>query len=39
VANALNLAPVLGLSRGGEHKKLQDLVEASVPKVKGDERA
>jgi hypothetical protein len=35
VANALNLAPVLGLSWGGEDKKLWDLVEASVPKVKG----
>jgi hypothetical protein len=35
VANALNLAPVLGLSWGGEDKKLQDLVEASVPMVKG----
>jgi hypothetical protein len=35
VANALNLALVLGLSWGGEDKKLRDLVEASVPKVKG----
>jgi hypothetical protein len=35
VANALNLAPVLGLSWVGEDKKLRDLVEASVPKVKG----
>jgi hypothetical protein len=35
VANALNLAPVLGLSWGGEDKKLRDLVEAYVPKVKG----
>jgi hypothetical protein len=35
VANALNLAPVLGLSWGGEDKKFQDLVEATVPKVKG----
>ena len=35
VANALNLAPVLGLSWGGEHKKLRDLVEATIPKVKG----
>jgi hypothetical protein len=35
VANALNLAPVLGLSWGGEDKKLWDLVEANVPKVKG----
>jgi hypothetical protein len=35
VANALNLAPVLGLSWGGEDKKLRDLVEATVPKVKG----
>ena len=35
VADALNLAPVLGLSWGGEDKKLQDLVEATVPKVKG----
>jgi hypothetical protein len=35
VANALNLTPVLGLSWGGEDKKLRDLVEASVPKVKG----
>jgi hypothetical protein len=31
----LNLAPVLGLSWGGEDKKLWDLVEAIVPKVKG----
>jgi hypothetical protein len=35
VANALNFAPVLGLSWGGEDKKLWDLVEATVPKVKG----
>jgi hypothetical protein len=35
VANALNLAPILGLSWGGEDKKLWDLVEATVPKVKG----
>jgi hypothetical protein len=35
VANALNLAPVLGLSWEGEDKKLRDLVEATVPKVKG----
>jgi hypothetical protein len=35
VANALNLAPVLGLSWGGEGKKLRDLVEATIPKVKG----
>jgi hypothetical protein len=35
VANALNLAPVLGLSWGGEDKKLRDLVKAPVPKVKG----
>jgi hypothetical protein len=35
VANALNLAPVSGLSWGGEDKKLRDLVEAFVPKVKG----
>jgi hypothetical protein len=35
VADTLNLAPVLGLSWGGEHKKFQDLVEATVPKVKG----
>jgi hypothetical protein len=35
VANTLNLAPVLGLSWGGEDKKLRDLVEAAVPKVKG----
>ena len=35
VADALNLAPVLGLSWGGEDKKLRDLVEATVPKVKG----
>jgi hypothetical protein len=35
VANALNLALVLGLSLGGEDKKLRDLVEATVPKVKG----
>jgi hypothetical protein len=35
VANALNLAPVLGLSWEGEDKKLLDLVEATVLKVKG----
>jgi hypothetical protein len=35
VVEALNLAPVLGLSWGGEDKKLRDLVEATVPKVKG----
>jgi hypothetical protein len=35
VANTLNLAPVLGLSWGGEDKKLRDIVEATVPKVKG----
>jgi hypothetical protein len=35
VADALNLAPVLGLSWGGEDRKLRDLVEATVPKVKG----
>jgi hypothetical protein len=35
VADALNLAPVLGLSWGGEDKKLRDLVEATVPRVKG----
>jgi hypothetical protein len=35
VADALNLAPVLGLSWEGEDKKLRDLVEATVPKVKG----
>jgi hypothetical protein len=35
VADALNLAPVLGLSWGDEDKKFQDLVEATVPKVKG----
>jgi hypothetical protein len=35
VANALNLAPVLGSSWGGEDKKLRDIVEAYVPKVKG----
>ena len=35
VANALNLALVLGLSWGGEDKKLRDLVEATVHKVKG----
>jgi hypothetical protein len=35
VADTLNLAPVLGLSWGGEDKKLRDLVEATVPKVKG----
>jgi hypothetical protein len=35
VADALNLVPVLGLSWGGEDKKLRDLVEAIVPKVKG----
>jgi hypothetical protein len=35
VVDALNLAPVLGLTWGGEDKKLRDLVEATVPKVKG----
>ena len=35
VADALYLAPVLGLSWGGEDKKLRDLVEATIPKVKG----
>jgi hypothetical protein len=35
VADALNLAPVLGLSWGGEDKKLRDLVEVIVPKAKG----
>jgi hypothetical protein len=35
VSDALNLAPVLGLSWGGEDKKLQDIIEAMVPKVKG----
>ena len=35
VADALNLAPVLGLTWGGEDKKLRDLVKATVPKVKG----
>jgi hypothetical protein len=35
VANTLNLAPVLGLSWGDEDKKLRDLVEATIPKVKG----
>jgi hypothetical protein len=35
VASALNLDPVLRLSWGGEDKKLRDLVEAYVPKVKG----
>jgi hypothetical protein len=35
VTNALNLALVLGLSWGGEDKKLRDIVEASIPKVKG----
>jgi hypothetical protein len=35
VANALNLALVLGFSWGGEDKKLRDLVKATVPKVKG----
>ena len=35
VANALNLTPILGLSGEGEGKKLRDLVEAAVPKVKG----
>ena len=35
VANALNLAPVLGLSWGGKDNKLWDLFEASAPKVKG----
>jgi hypothetical protein len=34
LANTLNLAPILGLSWGGEDKKLRDLVEATVPKVK-----
>jgi hypothetical protein len=35
LADALKLAPVLGLSWRGEDKKFQDLVEATVPKVKG----
>jgi hypothetical protein len=35
VSDALNLAPVLGLSWGGNDKKLRDIVEATVPKVKG----
>jgi hypothetical protein len=35
VSDALNLAPVLGLSWGGEDKKLRDIIEATVPKVKG----
>jgi hypothetical protein len=35
VVDALNLTPVLGLSWGGEDKKLWDLVEATVLKVKG----
>jgi hypothetical protein len=35
VADTFNLAPVLGFSWGGEDKKLRDLVEATVPKVKG----
>jgi hypothetical protein len=35
VADALNLTPVLGLSWGDEDRKLRDLVEATVPKVKG----
>jgi hypothetical protein len=34
-SDALNLAPVLGLSWKGEDKKLQDIIEATVPKVKG----
>jgi hypothetical protein len=35
VTDALNLSPVLGLSWGGNDKKLRDIVEATVPKVKG----
>jgi hypothetical protein len=35
VSDALNLAPVLGLFWGGEDKKLRDIIEATVPKVKG----
>ena len=35
MADALNLAPVLGLSWRREDKKLRDLVEDIVPKVKG----
>jgi hypothetical protein len=35
VSDTLNLAPVLGLSWGGEDKKLWDIIEATVPKVKG----
>jgi hypothetical protein len=35
VSDALNLAPVLGLSWRGEDKKLRDIIEATVPKVKG----
>jgi hypothetical protein len=35
VSDALNLAPILGLSWGGEDKKLRDIIEATVPKVKG----
>jgi hypothetical protein len=35
VSDALNLALVLGLSWGGEDKKLRDIIEATVPKVKG----
>jgi hypothetical protein len=35
VVDALNLALILGLSWEGEDKKLWDLVEAIVPKVKG----
>jgi hypothetical protein len=34
-SDALNLAPVLGLSWGGEDKKLRDIIEATAPKVKG----
>jgi hypothetical protein len=35
VTDALHLAPVLGLSWGGEDKKLRDIIETTVPKVKG----
>jgi hypothetical protein len=35
VSDALNLAPVLGLSWGGKDKKFRDIIEATVPKVKG----
>jgi hypothetical protein len=35
VSDALNLTPVLGLSWRGEDKKLRDIIEVTMPKVKG----